>query len=158
MARGVRSAHVISLRPLHSHVSSAILAVPARSLRHRVPVGTFPAELFHLADPTHSTGYEPKGFDKINSADGDPTPINDPNYDNISNFSKIPRENTGLFGVPTMSEASESHVSHGEFPPQGESKDSMHLETVTGQRETRKIRFCDQCCRVDVKEKSTEQY
>ena len=66
----------------------------------------------YLADPTHSTGYEPKEFDKITSADGDTTPINDPNYDNISDFSKNTRENTGLFGVSTMLEVSVSHVSH----------------------------------------------
>ena len=76
----------------------------------------------HLADPTHSTGFQPKEFDKVTSVDGDATPINDPNYDTISEFSKTTRENTGLFGVSTMSEA------------------------------------CDQCCRVAVKEKSTEQY
>ena len=35
-------------RPLHSHVSSTILAVPARSLRHLVPVCTFLAELFPI--------------------------------------------------------------------------------------------------------------
>ena len=98
-----------------------------------------------------TTGYDPKKFDKITSADGDTTPINDPNFDNISDFSKITRENTGLFGVSTMLETSVSHVSHGEFPLQGESKDSMQ----SGNRcwTERKRRFCDQCCRVDVKEK-----
>ena len=85
----------------------------------------------YLADPTHSTGYEPKEFDKISCADGDTTPINDPNYDNISDFSKITRENTGLFSVSTILEASVSHVSPGE------SKDSMHRETVARQREKR---------------------
>ena len=100
----------------------------------------------YLADPKHSTGYEPTEFDKITSADGDTTPINDLNYDNISDFSKITRDNTGLFGVSTMLEASVSHVAHGE------SKDSMR------ERERRRRRFCDQCCRVDVKQKSTEQY
>ena len=39
-------------------------------------------------------------------------------------FSKITRENTGLFGVSTMWEPSVSHVSYGE------SEDSMHWETV----------------------------
>ena len=38
----------------------------------------------YLADPTHSTHCEPKEFDKITSADGDTTPVIDPNYDNIS--------------------------------------------------------------------------
>ena len=83
----------------------------------------------YLADPTHSTGYEPKEFDKITSAVGDTTPINDPNYDDISDFSKITRENTGLFGVSTIEEASVSHGSHFE------SKDSMHREAVAWQRE-----------------------
>ena len=47
--------------------------------------------------------------------DGDTTPINDPNRDVISDFSKTTRENTGLFGVPTVFETSVSHVSHGSF-------------------------------------------
>ena len=45
-------------------------------------------EFGYLADPTHSTGYEPEEFDKTASADGDTTPINDPNYDNMCDFSK----------------------------------------------------------------------
>ena len=56
MAQCVCSAHVISLHltsslpsfsphPSLSHVSSAVLVVPARSLRHLVPVCTFLAEL-----------------------------------------------------------------------------------------------------------------
>ena len=117
MAQGVCSAHVLSLpsHPFHSHVPSAVLAVPAQSLRDHIPVCTVFAELAaeefgYLADSTHSTGYEPKEFDKITSVDGDTTPINDPNYDGISDFSKITRENTGLFGVPTMFETSVSHV------------------------------------------------
>ena len=111
-----------------------------------------------MADPTHSTGHEPKEFDKTISRAGETTLVNDTNYDNISDFSKITRENTGLFGVPTMLEASVSPVSHGEFLFQGKSKDSMHRATVARQRERRKINLCGQCCRVHVKEKSTEQY
>ena len=76
-------------------------------------------EFGYLADPTHSTSYEAKEFDMVTSADGDTTPINDPNFDGISDFSKITRDNTGLFGVSTKLEASVLHVSHGE------SKDSM---------------------------------
>ena len=136
----VRMSHLsISPSPFSS---STVFAVPALSLRHLVPVCTFLAELFrsesaghahfrtsgeefgYLADPTHSTGYEPKEFDKISSADGNTTPVNDPNYDNIFDTPKNTRENIGLFGVSTMLEASVSHVSHGE------SKDSMHRETV----------------------------
>ena len=40
--------HISPSSPLHSHVSSAILAVPARSLRHLVHVWTFLAELFPI--------------------------------------------------------------------------------------------------------------
>ena len=90
-----------------------------------------------MADPAHSTGYEPKEFDKITSVDGDTTPINDPNHDSISDFSKITRENTGLFGVPTMFETSVSHVSRGEFALQRESQESMPQETDARQREER---------------------
>ena len=67
--------------------------------------------------------------------DGDTTPINDPNHDNISNFSKITRENTEQFGVPSIFETSVSHVSHGDFALQRESKESMPRETVARQRE-----------------------
>ena len=117
--------------PLHSH-ASAVLAVPARSPRHLVLVCTFLAELFpirkrgssalpherrgvdYLADSTHSASYEPKEFDKITAAGGDTTPINDPNYDNIFDFSKITRKNTGLCGVSTSLESSVSYIFHGE--------------------------------------------
>ena len=152
MMNGVCSAHVVDL-----HLSLSILMFHPPSLLF--PDGhfetTFPTltsttplpsftrpksaglahfrtsaeEFGNLADPTHSTGCDPKELDKITSADGDTTPINDPNYDNISDFSKITRMNTGLFGVSTVFESSVSHVSHGE------SKDSMHRETVAGQRE-----------------------
>ena len=172
LAQGVCSAHVIShhltfsllmfhppslLFP-HGHFDASFPSVPSLPNCSRSKSAgqahfrTSGEEFGYLADPTHSTGYEPKEFDKITPADGDTTPINDPNYDNISDFSKITRESTGPFGVSTMLEASVSHVSHGE------SKDSLHRETVARQRERRKRRFCDQCCRVDVKEKSTEQF
>ena len=49
-------------------------------------------EFGYLAKAVPNTGYEPKDFDKITSADGDRTLINDPNYDNISDFSKITGE------------------------------------------------------------------
>ena len=81
-----------------------------------------------LDNSTHFAGNEPKEFDKIISPDGDTTSINDPNNDYISDFSKITRENTGLFSVSTMLEASVSNVSHDE------SKDSMPRETVRRQR------------------------
>ena len=97
-------------------------------------------EFGDLADPTHSTGCEPKEFDKITSVDSDTTPINDPNHDSISNFSKIKRENTEQFGVPLMFETSVSHVSHGEFVLQREIQESMPRETVARQRERERER------------------
>ena len=47
-----------------------------------------------MADSAHSTGNEPKN--KL-SEDSDKTPINDPNHDNISDFSRVTREDTELF-------------------------------------------------------------
>ena len=38
--------HISPSHPLHSHVSSAVVAVPVRSLRHLVPVSTLFAEMF----------------------------------------------------------------------------------------------------------------
>ena len=56
--------------------------------------------------------------------DGDTKPINDPNHDGISDFSKATRENTGLFGIPTVFETTVS-----------QSQESMPRETVARQRE-----------------------
>ena len=125
----------------HGHLDTSFLSAPSLPKSSRPKSAgkahfrTSGEEFGYLTDPTHSTGYEPKKFNKITSADGDTTSINDPNYDNISDFSKITRENTGLFGVPTMFEASVTHASHGEFLLQGESKESMHRETAARQRE-----------------------
>ena len=142
MAQGVCSAHVksphltISLPMFHphGHLDTSFLSAPSLPNCSRsksacqAHFGMSAEESGYLADPTHSASYEPKELDKITSADGDTTPINDPNYDNISDFSKITRENTGLFSVSTMLEESVSHVSHGE------SKDIIHRETVARQR------------------------
>ena len=79
-------------------------------------------EFGYLADSTHSTGYEPKKFDKITSVDNDTMLIDDPDLDEISDFSKNTHENTGQFGVLTMFESSFSHVSHDDFALQIEDK------------------------------------
>ena len=86
-------------------------------------------------------------------------PCKNPDH-NFSNFSKTTKENTGQFGVPTVFESSVSQVSHGGFALQREreSKESVPRETVARERERRKRRFSDQCCKVDVNEKSAEQY
>ena len=178
MAQGVYSVHVAYLRLAFS---TLMFHPPSLLFPHGLFDTTFPSapssssctrpksagqahfrtsaeEFGYLADPTHSTGCEPKLPDKTTSVDGDTTPIKDPDHDSISDFSKTTRESTGLFGVPTVFEASVSQVSHGGSALQRESKESMPRETVARHREKGKTRFCDQCCRVDVKEKSTEQY
>ena len=55
-----------------------------------------------LADPTHSTGCEPKQPDKTTSVDGDTTPINDPDHDSISDFSVFPQCVKPLFRTALM--------------------------------------------------------
>ena len=55
--------------------------------------------------------------------------IDDPDLNEISDFSKNTHENIGQFGVLTMFESSVSHVSHDDFALQIESKESMHRET-----------------------------
>ena len=81
--------------------------------------------------------------------DSDTVLIDDPDLNEISD----------LFGVLTMFESSFSHVSHYDFALQIESKVSMHRETgCLTEREKEKRKFCDQCCQVDVRVKSTEPY
>ena len=92
----------------------------------RDKVRTDREELGYLADPTHSTSYQPKQTDKTTSVDG---------HDNISDFSNTTCENTGLFGAPTVCETSVSHGFHGNVALQRESKESMPRETVARQRE-----------------------
>ena len=77
----------------------------------------------------------PRTGDKITSVDDDTMLINDPNLDSISDFSKTTRENTGLFGVPTVFEGSVSHVSHGNVALHSGSQESMPRKTVARQRE-----------------------
>ena len=106
MAQGVCSTHVTShhltfsllmfhppslLFP-HGHLDTSLLSAPsllncsrsesAGQAHFRMSA----EESGYLADPTHSTGCEPKEFDKRTSADGDTTPFNDPNCDNISDL------------------------------------------------------------------------
>ena len=62
------------------------------------------------ASPT-PTGFEPQLLDKNICVDDDMTPINDPDHDSISEFSKTTREGTRSFCVPTACEhTSVSHV------------------------------------------------
>ena len=73
---------------------------------------------------------------------------------------KPTHDNTGWFGVPTVCETSVSPISRGDLDLQKESKESLpdsgnrgQTEDAEGQR-----RFCDQCWRVDVENRSTTQY
>ena len=87
--------------------------------------------------------------------------INYPNH-NFSDFSKTTNENTSQFGVHTVFESSVLCVSHDDFALQMESKENMQsgnrLLDRERERKKKKERFRDQCCRIDVKEKSTEKY
>ena len=90
-------------------------------------------KLGYLAKSALNTGYEPKKFDKSTSVDNDTMLIDDSDLNEISDFSKNARENSGLFGVLTMFESSVSHVSHrtfliGNFALQRGSQESMHRE------------------------------
>ena len=163
--------HISPSRLLQSHVSP-ILAVPWRSLRDHswlwrpnvlavltclesaghAHFRTSSEKFGYLAKSALDTGYEPKKFVKITSVDSDTVLIDDPDVNQISDFSNNTRENTGLFGVLTMFESSVSHVSQNYFCIQVESKESMHRETdcwTERERERKegKRRFCDQCCK-----------
>ena len=109
MAQGVCSAHVACL-----HLAFSVLMFtsrpPFRLRRPRLPCRTVP---------------DPKAWVKRTSARAakslatwpiprSPQVMSPRSYDKISDFSKITRENTALFGVSTMLEASVSHVSRGE--------------------------------------------
>ena len=113
---------------------------------------------FAHASRSLATGYEPKEFDNITSVDSDTMLIDDPDLDEISDFSKIIHENTGLFGGLTIFLI----LCFARFSWWLCSSNRRQTEHAIGkpiarQREKGKRRFCDQCCRVDVKEKSTEQ-
>ena len=146
---------------LHGHFETNFTDAPVHTILPNFPgpkarVKRTPHEdeqFGYLATSVLLTGYEPKEFDKITSVDVDTPPINDPDH-NISDFSKTTSENTGhsvlnpLFCTFLI----------GDFALQRESKESMPRETVARQRKRGKRRFCDQRCRVGVKEMSTEQY
>ena len=105
----------------------AVLSRP-RSAGH-APLRTYIEKFRYLANSDTNTGCEPNEFDKITVVDNDTMLMDDPDLDEISDFSQNTRENTGEFGVPTMFETSVSRVSHGDFPLQIEHKQSMHRET-----------------------------
>ena len=88
----------------------------------------------YIANMLHTTGYDPNQADKMVPADGDATSINDPDLDLISDFSRTTHENTGWFGVPTVSETSVSQISRGDIALQKDSKERLIRETEGKQR------------------------
>ena len=123
--KGVCSAHVVSLHlafsTLMSHTSSLLspdnlfdTAFQSLTFTDFLPDLSRPKsagpahirngeeDFGYMANMPHSTGHEPNQLDKMVSADDDATPINDPDHDSISDFSKTTHENTGWFGVPAV--------------------------------------------------------
>ena len=82
----------------------------------------------YMAKSPHLTGYEPNLPHKMVPADDDATPMNDPDHDSISDFSKTTHENIGQFHVPTVCETSVSHISRGDTALQKESRESLTRE------------------------------
>ena len=84
----------------------------------------------YIAEPAHSTGYEPNRFDKVTTVDSDATSIHDPNYDSISDFSDVTR-NVGLFSIPTLrGRTSVSHVSGGgnTLPEENQPRETVYRQ------------------------------
>ena len=95
-----------SLRP---STSSLTELYPSRNRGARV-LQTSGEEFVFLAD---STGYEPKRqLHKPFSEEGDATPVNDPNHDNLSDFSRLTREHTEL----SVNVCVDPSVSHSVLP------------------------------------------
>ena len=112
--------------PFQSTILPYFPVLKAQDMRHSTlasrSLATWPSQM-------HSTGYEPNEFDKTTSVDGDTMLIDDPDLNEISDFSKNTHEIDGLFGILTVFESSVSLVSHDDFALQIESKESMHRET-----------------------------
>ena len=108
--------------------------------KHRACASPHEDEKFgYLAKSALNTGYEPKKFDKITSVDSDTMLIDDPDFNEISDFSKNTHQNTGLFGVLTMFESSVSHVFHDDFALQIAKKACIG-KPIARQRETERER------------------
>ena len=91
---------LISISPSLSHVSPvSTVSVRRRALDFPVRAGhahlrTSAVGFGYLAKSTHHTGYEPKEFDKIT--------VDNPDLENISEFSRVTQERTGLTSITTM--------------------------------------------------------
>ena len=78
-----------------------------------------------MAKPIPPAGYEPNLLHKMVPADDDATPINDPDHDSVSDFSKTTQENSVWFGVPTVCETSVSPISRGNLALKKEREESL---------------------------------
>ena len=153
----------VPVHPLRHHLSVQILAELSRPRSAgRAPLRTYIAKFGYLAKLDAHTGYEPKQSDKITFVDNDTMLIDGTDLYEISHFSKNTRENTGLFDVLSMFETSVSRSSWWFCSPNGRQRKlasgNRLLDTERERERERDRRFCDQCCIVDVKEKSTEQH
>ena len=156
----------ISLSPLSCFIlrlccsRTVISRPPSFLLRPRLPCRTSP-DLKAKVKRTSARGpgklatwpiqrTQPKEFDNITSADGDSTPIN-PNYDHISaSLENHTREHWIVRCFHNVRSLCFARFSRW--------KKRQHASENRCQREKGNRRMCGQCCRVDVKEKSTEQY
>ena len=91
-------------------------------------------EFGYLAASFHLTSHESKQSSKMINADNDARPINDPDHDSTSDFSKTTHDNTRWFSVPRVCEASVSKISRGDLALQKESKESLTPETEGKQK------------------------
>ena len=109
-------------------------AFPAPKSRGKRTPTSVTKSLATWPSPTTSQVMSPNTNDKMITADDDATPINDPDHDSISDFSKTTHINTGWFGVPTVCETSVSQIFRGDLVLQRESKESLTRETQGKQR------------------------
>ena len=107
---------------IFSGLSGPEIVGPAHSVKGEDEFG-------YLAKNLSPTCQEPKQPDQMITADDDATPINDPENDSISDFSKTTNDNTGWFGVTTVCETSASQISRGDLAFQKESEESLTRET-----------------------------
>ena len=119
----------VLVHPLRHHLSVHSLVVLSRpeSVEH-TSLRTCIKKLDYPTKSDTNTVYESKKLDKITSVDSDTMLIDDPDLDELSDFSKTSRENTELIDVPTIFESSVCRVSLDDFTLQVENEDSMHRE------------------------------
>ena len=134
MAQGVCSVNVISLHlALYFHVSSAVLVVPAWSLRQHIPARTVFVELY----PAQKRGSSPQSSTR---------PL-------LQTVTRRPSTIRTTIASLTSRKPHARTLNCSVFP-----QCLKPLFRTSRQRKRGKRRACHQCFRADVKEKSMEQY